>query len=157
MPDLELVPVTFRQAVEFITQHHRHHASPRGWRFGVAVADTDGTIRGVAMAGRPVARALDDGRSLEVNRTCTDGAPNANSMLYAAVWRAAKALGYLRIYTYTQEGETGSSLRAAGWVQEEVIPARGSWAQSSVKLREIRDPQGSGGISRVRWRAGRER
>lgn len=67
------------------------------------------------MIGRPVARHYDDGTTLEVNRTCTDGTPNANSMLYGAAWRAAKALGYRRLITYTRADESGASLKAAGW------------------------------------------
>lgn len=152
--ELEIIPITLKQAAAFIAEHHRHHGPPRGWKFGVAVADRNGTIRGVATAGRPVARVLDDGRSIEVNRTCTDGFPNGNSMLYGAIWRAAKSLGYLRAYTYTQHGESGASLRAAGWVPEETLPARGSWAESSVRLREIRCAVGSGGVGRIRWRVG---
>lgn len=152
---LILVPVTFRQAAEFIDRTHRHHAAPRGWRFGVGVADGAGVLRGVATAGRPVARALDDGRTIEVNRTCTDGTRNANSMLYGAVWRAARALGYTRAFTYTQEGESGASLRAAGWIVDAELPARGAWAESSVKLRDIRDPDSTaGGVARTRWRIG---
>lgn len=136
--ELEIIPVTLKQAAAFIAERHRHHGPPRGWRFGVGVIDRDGVLRGVATAGRPVARVLDDGRSIEANRTCTDGFPNANSMLYGAIWRAAKNLGYLRAYTYTQEGESGASLRAAGWMPEEELAARGSWADSSVKA--ARDP-----------------
>jgi len=148
-----LVPVTFRQACEFVTKTHRHHPAPRGWRFGVGVTDASGQLRGVAMAGRPVARALDDGRTVEVNRTCTDGMANANSMLYGAVWRAAKALGYVRAITYTQEGESGASLRAAGWVLDSVLDPRPTWAESSVKLRHIRDGDSqAGGVTRMRWR-----
>lgn len=154
---LEIVPVTLKQAAAFVTEQHRHHGPPRGWKFGVGLADLDGTLRGVATAGRPVARALDDGRSIEVNRTCTDGYPNANSMLYGAIWRAAKSLGYLRAYTYTQDGESGASLRAAGWVQEAQLAARGSWAEHSVQLRTIRCTTGSGGVGRVRWRVGQPR
>ncbi len=67
------------------------------------------------MVGRPVARMSDDGWTLEVNRVCTDGARNACSMLYGAAWRAAKALGYRRLVTYTLPEEGGASLRAAGW------------------------------------------
>lgn len=106
---------------------------------------------GVATAGRPVARHYDDGRTLEVNRTCTDGTKNANSMLYGAVWRAAKAMGYLRCITYTQADETGASLRAAGWVRVKALPARKSWADSSVSLRGKKDPVGTGGVPRVLW------
>lgn len=155
--ELEIIPITLKQAAAFIEQQHRHHGPPRGWRFGVGLVDREGILRGVATAGRPVARVLDDGRSLEVNRTCTDGTPNANSMLYGAIWRAGKSLGYLRAYTYTQEGESGASLRAAGWVLEEELAARGSWADSSVKLRAIRCTTGAGGVGRIRWRVGQPR
>lgn len=67
------------------------------------------------MVGRPVSRHLDDGLTLEVNRCCTDGTKNACSALYAASWRAAKALGYRRLITYTMPEEGGASLRGAGW------------------------------------------
>lgn len=154
---MEIVPITFATATAFVAEHHRHNKPPRGWKFGVGVADSDGELVGVALAGRPVARALDDGRTIEVNRTCTTGEKNANSMLYGAVWRAAKALGYLRAYTYTQHDETGASLRAVGWIRDAELPARGSWAEHSVQLRETRDATGNGGVARIRWRIAIER
>ena len=70
------------------------------------------------MVGRPVSRHLDDGKTLEVNRLCTDGTKNACSMLYSSAWRAAKALGYDRIFTYTLKSELGASLRGAGWIND---------------------------------------
>ena len=94
--------------------------------FSIGVAD-DTVLVGVAMVGRPVARVWDDGLTLEVNRTTTDGTPNANSMLYGASWRAAKALGFGRLITYTQAGESGVSLRAAGWTVVGELPARSGW------------------------------
>lgn len=36
-------------------------------------------------------------------------------MLYAAAWRAAKAMGYRRMGTYILDTEDGASLKAAGW------------------------------------------
>ena len=69
----------------------------------------------MVIVGRPVSRYLDDGWTLEVNRLCTDGSRNACSMLYAAAWRAAQAMGYKRLITYILESESGVSLRAAGW------------------------------------------
>lgn len=72
-------------------------------------------------------------------------------MLYGAAWRCAKAMGYIRIVTYTQAKETGASLRAAGFVKVAELAARGSWAESSRKLKHIRDPKGNGGVARVRW------
>lgn len=82
---------------------------------GVRIERTFSKVRGVAIVGRPVARNSDNGWTLEVNRVCTDGARNACSMLYGAAWRAAKALGYRRLVTYTLPAEGGASLRAAGW------------------------------------------
>ena len=70
---------------------------------------------GVAIVGHPVARHLDDGWTLEVSRCCTDGTRNACSMLYAAAWRAARAMGYHKLITYILDTEPGTSLKAAGW------------------------------------------
>ncbi|HBA4330140.1 TPA: hypothetical protein J5G02_005064, partial [Escherichia coli] len=84
-------------------------------------------------------------------RTCTTGERNANSALYGAVWRAAKAMGYQRCITYTQADESGASLRAAGFVRVKELPPRKSWAESSVALRSKRDPVGNGGVPRVLW------
>lgn len=111
---LELTPITLAEANEFVTQHHRNHKPVVGHKFSIAVSEGD-TVRGVAIVGRPVARMLDNGWTLEVNRVCTDGAKNACSMLYGASWRAAKALGYKKLITYTLPEEGGTSLRAAGW------------------------------------------
>lgn len=114
---LEVVPIDFAEANEFIRRYHRYHRPVKaGYKFCVAVADTErNEIVGVAVVGLPVARHLMDGWTLEVRRTCTDGTKNANSMLYGACWRAARALGYRRLITYTLPSESGSSLRAVGW------------------------------------------
>jgi len=148
---LTIVPMTWRAACAYVDRHHRHHRAPRGGKFALGVNDADGLLRGVALCGRPVARALDDGLTLEVNRSATDGCPNANSALYGACWRVAIAMGYRRIVTYNQENESGVSLRAAGFAATQVLPVRASWAASSVKLRSIRDPVGAGGVARTRW------
>lgn len=114
-PRLRVIPVNFDEANVFVARYHRHHGPARGHKFSIAVADDADEVRGVAMVGRPVSRHLDDGWTLEVNRVCTDGAKNACSMLYGAAWRAAKALGYRKLITYTLPEEGGTSLRAAGW------------------------------------------
>ena len=147
-----VVPVTLREACAFIAEHHRHNKPPRGWKFGVGL-QVNGQLVGVATAGRPIARHFDDGLTLEVNRTCTDGTRNANSMLYGAIWRAAKAMGYRRCITYTQADETGASLRAAGWVRVRQLAARKSWAESTAdeRLKAVRDSVGNGGVARVLW------
>lgn len=127
---LDLVPVSFADACEFVAEHHRHHRPPVGHKFSLGVANEEALV-GVAIVGRPVARALDDGRTLEVTRVATDGTPHAGSMLYAACWRASKALGFRRLVTYTQVGESGASLRAAGWWVIAERPARPGWNRPS--------------------------
>jgi len=112
---LEVTPINLEQANAFVALLHRHHKPVPGAKFALAVADDERKVRGVAIVGRPVARHLDDGWTLEVNRCCTDGARNACSMLYGAAWKAAKALGFRRIVTYTLPEEGGASLRATGW------------------------------------------
>jgi len=111
---LVVVPITLAEANAFVATHHRHHKPVRGCRFCVAVSNND-AICGVAIVGRPVARHLDNGWTLEVNRVCTDGTRNACSMLYSTAWKAAKALGYRRLITYTLPEEGGASLRASNW------------------------------------------
>lgn len=111
---LELQPISYAEACEFIRQNHSHHLPPQGWKFGLAVNDGK-QIVGVVTVGRPVARMLDDGWTLELTRCCTDRTPHVASKLYAAAWRATRALGYRRLVTYTLLEEPGTSLQAAGW------------------------------------------
>lgn len=111
---LAVVPMTLVEANAFVQRHHRHSVPTVGHKFSIGAAIDDDVI-GVAIVGRPVARHLDDGWVLEALRVCTDGTPNACSMLYGAAWRATRALGYRKLVTYTLKTEPGTSLRAAGW------------------------------------------
>ncbi len=146
---LHLVPVSFRDACGFVAMHHRHHRPPVGCKFVVGVADDEGVLHGVLIAGRPVSRLLDDGMTLEITRTATDGTPNTNSMLYGAGRRACWALGYRRLITYTQADESGTSLRAAGWRAVAQRPARSGWTTPS----RPRDDRGVDRIPRTLWEA----
>jgi hypothetical protein len=148
-----LRPVTLEEARRFIAEHHRHCIPPVGWLWGVGLEDGEGRLVGVAVVGRPVARHLQDGRTLEITRVCVlDGMPMANSVLYGAVLRAAEALGYQRAVTYTLEGESGASLRAVGFVLDGFVEEN-EWNRSSRPRYEVdlfgnrRRPPGR----RVRW------
>lgn len=114
MSALTIVPMDFSEANAFVEQFHRHHKPMPGCKFSIGVSDGE-KIVGVAMVGRPVGRRLDDGWTLEVNRVATDGTKNACSILYAASWRAARAMGYRKLITYILDTEPGTSLKAAGW------------------------------------------
>lgn len=108
--------MTLREASKFVALHHRHHKPPQGGLFAVACAvDGDKEPCGVVIVGKPIARMIDDGWTVEATRVCTLGNRNACSMLYRAAWRAARAMGYRRLITYTLADEGGASLRAAGF------------------------------------------
>jgi hypothetical protein len=143
---LIIVPVSFREACSFIAEHHRHHPPPRGMKFAVGVHDGTRLV-GVVTVGRPVARHLDDGWTAEVTRSCTDGTSNVNSKLYGAAWRTARGMGYRRLVTFTQLGESGVSLRAAGLEPVAWLRPRSGWDSQER-------PRSSGSadyIARTRW------
>jgi hypothetical protein len=81
---------------------------------------------------------LDDGRTAEVTRLCTDGVKNGCSFLYGAAARVARAMGYTKIISYILESEDGASLRASGWTLAG-IRGGGSWNRPNRK-REDKAP-----------------
>ena len=111
---MTIEPITLTAARAYVNEHHRHHRAPQGGLFAIGLSDA-GSIIGCVIVGRPVARMLADGYTCEVTRLATDGSRNACSMLYRAAWRAASAMGYRRLVTYTLPEEGGSSLRGAGF------------------------------------------
>lgn len=151
---LELRPVTLAEARRFIGEHHRHNLPPITWRFGVGLTNGSPELVGVGMAGNPMAKALADGVTLEAVRVCTLGTPNACSMLYGALCRAAKALGYRSVITYTLPAEGGSSLKAAGFALEAVCTDTRGWDRPKRRRVQVdlfgeqRTPQ----VEKWRWR-----
>lgn len=111
---LEIRPIKLKDANAYVGQHHRHNMPTNGHKWSLAVYDGE-RLCGVAIAGQPVARNLDDGLTIEIRRVCTDGTFNACSKLYGACARVAKEMGYRRVVTYTLETESGASLRASGY------------------------------------------
>jgi hypothetical protein len=145
---LILVPISIQDANALVKRWHRHHRPTQGGLFAVGVAiDGESEPCGAAIIGRPVARRLADGWTAEVVRCVTNGQRNACSMLYGAAWRAAKALGYRRLITYTGDDEPGTSLIAAGWKLIGETPGR-SWSVPS-RPRVDRHPL----QKRLRWEA----
>lgn len=110
---MDAVPLHLKQANDFVRRLHRHSNPTVGCEFAVG-CELGGKLVGVAIAGRPVCRRHDDGRSLEILRVCTDGTPNACSFLYGRVARLARLMGNTRVLTYTLEKESGASLKAVG-------------------------------------------
>ena len=111
---LKIKPCHLREAREYVGQYHRHSIPSVGGKFAIACYDGD-ALCGVAICGRPVSRHLDDRRTLEILRCCTNGTRNACSKLYGACCRIGFDMGYERIITYTLAKESGMSLWAAGF------------------------------------------
>lgn len=143
-----LVPVQLelREANAFVAKVHRHHKPLHRVRFSVGCADESGKLRGVAMAGRPVARAVNPKEVLEVSRVATDGCPNACSFLYGLVARIAKLLGYRKVQTYILATEPGISLRGAGWRKVAEVDGR-QWKHTDGQPRRTDQPTGD----KTRW------
>ena len=141
-----IIPVTQRTAKEFVQLHHRHLKAPVGSIFQIGLSK-DSELVGVVMVGRPVARHLDNGLNVEVNRSCViEGIKNGTSMLLGAAARAARELGYQYIITYTLDFEGGASLRAVGWKRESEHTSKNGWAS-----REDRQLDMFPDTKKIRW------
>lgn len=121
---LRVAPIEWGQARRFVADHHQHCGKPpAGWRFGAAVYN-GATRVGVVIVGRPSARLLDRTKVVEVTRLCVNRrlptalARNACSMLYGWAAREARRRGFRHIVTYIRDVEPGTTVRAAGFVQE---------------------------------------
>ena len=145
MSDMRIVPLTIREANAFVVEHHRHNKAVIGCKYAVGCVVGE-TLVGVAIAGRPVARNLDDGLTIEINRLCTNGYPNACSRLYGAALRIAREMGYVRAVTYTRTDEPGISLRASGWTMNGIVPG-GAWN----RVNRQRSAQSSPICDKFRW------
>lgn len=148
---LHAVPMTIGEARTFVDNFHRHNKAPAGGLFAVGVSD-GAELVGAAIVGRPVARRMDDGATVEVVRCCVrEGAPRgACSFLYARCWQAAKALGWSKLITYTLQAESGASLRGAGWRIVAELKANDPKAWQSRPGREWQPVVGQ---AKLRWEA----
>ena len=135
---LEVQPVSFREAADFVAKHHVHCGPPLLHRFSFGVWNGR-ALMGVVMVANPVARALMGRNLVEATRVCVrrDTEPMLRdgccSKLYAAAAQAAERAGYRKIISYLRADEHGASIKAAGWVRESEVPGRG-WHSASVRL-----------------------
>lgn len=131
MAQYKIIPIKLKDANIFVAQNHRHNkpVDHRSHRFSLGLLNGEELI-GVAIAGLPIARKQDDGKTLEIMRVCVkEGNPNANSMLYGRVRRIAGLMGYERIITYTLQSESASSLKGVGAVKEAEINRPSKWSR----------------------------
>lgn len=128
---IEAVPLELSVANEFVATLHRHHDPVHRDKFRIG-ASQNGKLVGVVQVARPVSRMLDDGKTVEVVRLCTDGTKDVCSFLYAKAARIAKEMGYEKIITYILHTESGASLRACGWEYDGETTG-GHWNRPSRK------------------------
>jgi hypothetical protein len=135
---LHLSPITVKAARAWVRETHRHLPELQGGLFAVAIR-SDNELCGVAVAGNPPRVWQGTGRVV-ISRVSTDGAENACSMLYGALCRASKALGYREAWTYTLPHEPGTSLRAAGFMDMGLTDG-GEWDRPSRRRSAAVCPQ----------------
>jgi len=147
-----IAPLKLKEANEFVRNFHRHNRPVVGHVFSIGASDGSKLV-GVAICGRPVARMLDDGVTLEVLRLCVvDNSPKGScSFLYSRAWRAASSLGWNRLITYTLRSESGASLRGANWKCVGATP--GAKQGKGWTNRPGRDCQPVVGQDKFRWEA----
>jgi hypothetical protein len=140
-----IIPLTLKQANDFVVENHRHHGKVTGHRFSLGLLHTD-TLIGVIICGRPVARGFDFNKIIEVNRLCVlDSHKNACSKLYSACARISKEMGFEKIITYILQSESGTSLIASGWSKMSEVKGR-SWDTKS-RSRTDKHPT----VDKTRW------
>ena len=116
---MKAVPVELKEATAYVAKLHRHHSPCVRDKYRVG-CEVDGVLVGVVQVGRPITRALCDGKTLEVVRLCSDGTKDVCSFLYSRAARIAKEMGYEKIITYILDIESGTSLKASGWKLEAI-------------------------------------
>lgn len=151
---LELRPITLREANDFVQSFHRHNGRTArdGGKWAVAL-DQDGELVGVAIVGNPLSATYMDGYTAEVLRNAVrdEAEKGSCSKLYAACWRAWRAMGGRRLITYTLKSESGASLRGAGWlVIGETKPVPPGWRKND-NLNSTRKWAPVMGQEKLRW------
>ena len=147
---LKVIPITLKEANEYVDNFHRHNKGTRGHKFSIGASDDENLI-GVAIVGRPISRHLDDGFTAEVLRVCVkeDSPKNTCSFLYGRCWRIWQQMGGMKMITYTLKSESGSSLKAVDW---KIMGETGGWKEGKGwTTRPGREWQPIHGQMKLRW------
>ena len=139
--------IPLREADRFVAKHHRHHVPAQGGIVALGLWEAD-RLLGVAVLGRPVSRELQRQQVAEITRLCVlDDARHASSALLARARRAAQALGFERLVTYTLPEEGGASLRAAGFQADLGLTNGGEWDTPTLRRNPALHPT----ARKARW------
>lgn len=147
---LQIRPVAFSRAQAFVRDHHAHCGPPIVARFSASVWNGYSQL-GVAMVANPVARALCGRGTLEVTRLCVrrdvPAALRRNAASKLLGWCAAETArrGWRHLVTYTRIDEDAASVRAAGFVEESRVRARGWHSRARARSNS------NAWVDKVRW------
>jgi hypothetical protein len=140
-------PISLKSANNFVSQYHRHNKPVAGHKFSIGLTDDTGQLIGVGICGRPVARMLDDSKTLEISRVCViPEHKNANSMIYGRLVKIARLFGFEKIITYSLTTESAATMKAIGAVKENTVKPR-EWSCPS-RQRKSQDIYKS---EKIRW------
>lgn len=151
--NFSVVPMTLREANEFVDKYHSHNKRVQGYKFAIGAVYQDGLV-GVAICGRPISATLDDKKTIELLRSCViDNAPkNTNSFLYGRSWRVASAMGYKKMITYTLTDEKASACKAIGMkIVGKTKDSTNAWKQKEKQDGIKRDSQEIYKKLKYRW------
>jgi len=146
---LKVVPISIKEANEFVLNFHRHSKPTQGGKF--AIGATTENLVGVAIVGRPISRRLDNTFTAEVLRVCvSETSPkNTCSFLYGRCWRIWQQMGGNKLITYTLKKESGASLKGVGW---KIMGETGGWKDNKGwTTRPQREWQPIYGQLKFRW------
>jgi hypothetical protein len=118
----------------FLSKYHSHCGGVQGWTDVLGICD-DLSFFGVLVMGYPVARKLNDNKTLEVRRLAlmSNAPKNSASMLLGRAERIAKAKGFSQLISYTLASEDGISYQAAGWTEDSHVVQAQTWSRSNRK------------------------
>tara|TARA_R100001082_G_C4226712_1_gene101504 strand:- start:54 stop:512 length:459 start_codon:yes stop_codon:yes gene_type:complete len=146
---LKVIPISIKEANEFVLNFHRHSKPTQGGKF--AIGATTENLVGVAIVGRPISRRLDNTFTAEVLRVCvSETSPkNTCSFLYGRCWRIWQQMGGNKLITYTLKKESGASLKGVGW---KIMGETGGWKDNKGwTTRPQREWQPIYGQLKFRW------
>ena len=150
--EYKICPLTLSEANTFVSMFHRHNKPLKvGPRFSIGLKKGEELV-GVAIAGKPVARMLDNSTTIEILRVCVkEGNKNANSVLYGRIKKICQLMGFKSIITYTLNTESQSSLKAVGAVPVALQNDLRGWDRP----KRHRGPQAVYNIPKIRWELAR--
>jgi hypothetical protein len=127
---LQHIRIKLQEAAQFTLLHHRHSKPLKRHKFSIGAKDEYGILLGVVTVDTCSSHEWSKRRDhIEIRRLVTkdiSGLPietnikNVASFLLGKAITACFALGFKYIVTYTQPGETGSSLKALGFRIEKI-------------------------------------